>query len=382
MQTYDDVILGGGCAGLSLALRLARVSRGSRRIAVVEPRREFPRDRTWCFWRTGRHPFEAAVAHSWERWAVRAGGRRVVRGSTRYPYQQIPSDAFARLALAELARAPGVDLLLGTRAGAIEARRHAVRVETEARTLWSSRVHDGRPVGREVFGPGLLQHFVGLHVRTERPVFDPRTVTLMDFDGQVGSGIRFVYVLPRSAHEALVEATVFSERPERGERYRNSIERHLAERYGVTRFEVLDDERGVLPMTGFRPPPTGSRRIVRLGTAAGLVRPSTGYAFLAIQRWSDAWTARLASAALPAPPKARGRVTRSLDAIFVSYLRRNPELAPELFLRLFKRVPAEALVRFLSDTASWSDRTRVVAAMPTLPFLRQAWRGRAEWAQA
>ena len=48
---FDLLIAGAGCAGASAALELLEHGPASMRIAVVDPRGEFPRDRTWCFWR-------------------------------------------------------------------------------------------------------------------------------------------------------------------------------------------------------------------------------------------------------------------------------------------------------------------------------------------
>ena len=109
------------------------------------------------------------------------------------------------------------------------------------------------------------------------------------------------------------------------------------------------------------------------------MKPSTGYAFLAIQRFTRAFAERLVAADLPAPPAARSRVSHGLDAIFLSYLRRHPERAPAIFAGLFERVPPDALVRFLTDTGGTRERLAVMSAMPKLPFLREAWHARRDW---
>ncbi len=379
MERFRDVILGGGCAGLSLAVNLVRRGAPGDSIAVIEPRTAFPRDRTWCYWDTDAHPFEGAVAHRWPAWRVRHGGRELLHRSDRYRYCEIPSDRFAGRALDEL-RAHGVTLRLGVEAKVVEEGARAVRVETDAGVLEGLRVHDGRPVPMPT--SGLLQHFLGIHLRTDAPVFEPEVVTLMDFDVPQGPGCDFVYVLPYSRTEALVEATAFSPAPYPESRHGELLERHLETRLGVRSFEVLRRERGVIPMAARRPSPRASRRIYRIGTAAGLVRPSTGYAFLAIQRFSEAFASRLVAEPLPDPPLVRTRLSRTLDAIFLRVLRRRPHLGPGLFHRLFDRVDADALVRFLSDAPTGRDRLAVVAAMPKRPFLAEAWLGRREWRAA
>lgn len=58
----DVAILGRGCAGLSLAARLARTRLSFR---VIEPRTRYTDDRTWSFWGTKGDPFEDCVRASW-----------------------------------------------------------------------------------------------------------------------------------------------------------------------------------------------------------------------------------------------------------------------------------------------------------------------------
>ncbi len=46
----DLLILGGGCAGLSLASRLAEFGKDAPKVLIIEQRESYTNDRTWCFW--------------------------------------------------------------------------------------------------------------------------------------------------------------------------------------------------------------------------------------------------------------------------------------------------------------------------------------------
>ena len=59
-----------------------------------------------------------------------------------------------------------------------------------------------------------------------------------------------------------------------------------------------------------------------------------------------------------------------MDRLFLQVLAAEPERAADLFVRLFARVPAPRLIRFLSDKATLADRASVVAALPPALFLR------------
>ena len=50
MKEFDYVIKGGGCAGLSLAYELdIHQKLNDKTLAIVEPREEYKRDKTWSF---------------------------------------------------------------------------------------------------------------------------------------------------------------------------------------------------------------------------------------------------------------------------------------------------------------------------------------------
>ena len=56
MKEFDYIILGGGCAGLSLAYELdVHQKLNDKTLAIVEPRTEYKRDKTWSFWKVSSH---------------------------------------------------------------------------------------------------------------------------------------------------------------------------------------------------------------------------------------------------------------------------------------------------------------------------------------
>ena len=56
----------------------------------------------------------------------------------------------------------------------------------------------------------MLQHFVGWEVKAAAGAFDPTTAILMDFRCDQTQGMHFIYCLPFSDQEALIESTLFS----------------------------------------------------------------------------------------------------------------------------------------------------------------------------
>jgi lycopene beta-cyclase len=363
----EIAVLGGGLAGLSLVLQL--LDHGvDARITVVEPRRRYTDDRTWGFFDLEDHPFRPLIAQRWPAWRVRTGqGARLCSDPMR-PYARLPAGAVYAHALARLRSAPGVRLWTGTRVLRLDGR----RVVTDAGTLDAGLVFDGRPppLPDRPSGPRLLQQFVGRRVSTARPAFDPQVMELMDFRLPQDRGIAFLYTLPQSPTEALVEATVFAGRPVPGPRLTGLLDDALATRFGRACAGGAE-EHGAIPMVPGLGARAGAPGTIPIGTRAGAPRGATGYAFLPIQRHARALAAAVA-AGRPGPVAMRGPGTDWLDRVFLSRLIRRPETAPALFDRLFAGVPPARLARFLMERGSPGDHLAVMAALPTAAFLGEA----------
>ena len=97
MKEFDYVIIGGGCAGLSLAYELDLHQKlNNKTQAIVERRTEYKRDKTWSFWKVSSHNFEDCVRKSWNKFNIRTEDARGILANewTRYPYQSVDSGLF------------------------------------------------------------------------------------------------------------------------------------------------------------------------------------------------------------------------------------------------------------------------------------------------
>ncbi len=372
---YDVAILGGGLAGLSLAVRLAEPRFAGLRVLVVESRTQYTRDRTWSFWSVQPHPFQEAVACSWKRWAVTTDDRHVVRAAPGIAYDSIPADRLYKMALLRLRAAPQVTLHLGAEATAWEDD-DAVFVQAGVETWRCGVAFDTRPIAG-VRRQGLTQIFGGMEIETSENVFDPGVAVLMDFRTPQASGAHFTYMLPSTPTRALVEDTWFAPSGLQPPDHRVAVRSYLRSHYGVDTFTVLFSEQGALPMDPAFQPGRG-RRLLRFGVAGGAMRPSTGYAFNAIQAQCDAMANALAAGNMPIAVPARPAMVRMMDHVLVDLVSRQPDLAPHIFSRLFDRCPPGALIRFLNDVARPADFVAVAAAIPFRPTILAAMRLAAE----
>ncbi len=374
----DLLILGGGCAGLSLARELALYGPAAPTTCIIEQRAAYEDDRTWCFWGGGKALATDLVEYQWPRVQLHAAGESVDFECDAHPYQMIRGGRFYADALQKLSSAPQIDIELAVK-NLSEPRftQGMWHVDTNfgprrAHTLIDTRPGPMPTTPRE--SPILWQSFFGKEVVCEVPIFDASRVILMDFFDDQHGRIIFTYVLPLTPYRALIEVTLFDTSPADPGDLSQDLHQQIRARVGRHAFVVARSEHGILPMglpyqsTSGQPP---SRNHMKVGLMHGGARASTGYAFQRIQRWARTCASQLVSGAPMLVHAADAPVIRSMDKLFLSLLRHRPECASTLFMSMFKRTDPAVLIRFLSDRASMRDVLGLVSSLPASPFLRQ-----------
>lgn len=375
MQTETDIlILGGGCAGLSLAMRLAAHGADCPRVAVVESRAHYANDRTWCFWDDGSADLRDLVQQRWSTVAVAHGEQRITVGCLASPYAMIPAEAFYAHATEQLAANPRVSLTLNEPVLAEPRQVEGLwRVKTPGGERAAKRLIDTRPQHAPRRGAmGLWQSFLGHEIECAEDRFDPGTARLMEFPSARGGRISFLYMLPFSPRRALVEMTVFDPAPFGPDDLAEALDNLVAEEIGGAKHVVLRTEHGVLPMGQVVAPP-GRKEDghVKVGLTAGGARPASGFAFQRIQKWAAACAAALLAGRAPITHAPDPWITRAMDALFLRVLRAHPEEAPRLFVALFALRDPGGLIRFMSDGATLVDYGAIIVALPPGLFLRE-----------
>ena len=368
----DLVILGAGCAGLSLAARLARSSTPLR-IEVVEPRTEYDDDRSWCFWRPDQHDLTDLVSHSWDGWRFSgATGPAMHHRVSGLSYQYVRGSDFYRRALQRIDAAPEIRVQAGAHATGLvpvgEGPGALVRVETDRGGILARHVVDTRP---RAMPAAIYQSFSGVEIESEQLLpFDQREVGLMDSMATDSTGMHFRYTLPLGPTRALVEWTRFSAAPVAAATLAEELAVELG-RLGLGDARVIRREGGILPMGTAVALPAAPPGVVVAGNAGGALRAASGYGFLRIQAWARACADRIERGAAPVGHPAEPWLRRSMDRIFLQAVRADLDRTPDYFLALAQRMPPAGLVRFLSDAARLGDYAGLIASLPTAPFLRQ-----------
>jgi lycopene beta-cyclase len=368
LRDAELIILGGGCAGLSLAARLAQ-QRPDLSLIVVEPRTRYGEDRTWCGWQIAPHYFSDCVVSQWKTWRIVAPHTALELQSHKYPYELIRSNLVYEKAMRWIEASPQARMLTGTEAVRVVEEEDFVTVDlADGRCLRSPWVVDTRPVHRELSKPWLWQNFVGYVVSStgDSPILDG-IPTLMEFQASSGCVSQFMYTIPFEDGTVLFECTRFSLAHSEEQVLEAELRRWLRERFGE-QWTVQRREAGSLPMA----PPvcTSQTRVIHAGTRGGSMRISTGYAFHRIQRWADACAASVISTGVPVSAKGSSLLD-SMDELFLRVMQNPSVSAGDLFGDLFASCPTDSLIRFLSGVPNVSDLWRVARGLPWGMFLRE-----------
>ena len=103
MKDFDYIIIGGGCAGLSLAFELDTHSKlKDKSLAIIEPRNEYKKDKTWSFWKVASHNFDDCVKKSWDNFTINIPNHLKHIECKNMPYQSIDSGLFYQKIISRL----------------------------------------------------------------------------------------------------------------------------------------------------------------------------------------------------------------------------------------------------------------------------------------
>jgi lycopene beta-cyclase len=416
---YDVIIAGAGIAGLSLAAYITAEFGDNLRILIAD--RDFSpiADRTLCFWDASSLPPGILPDYSWKSFETTG----LVDSSTHfspletYQYHCVRSERYLASLMTTLTKIPSISWIscsiegfsdddfptMHTSSGDYVAPHIFQSVRFESKNKFIKQSNDNLDSGSDnPITSALKQHFVGLEIEVNPDKFPNKfhadRVTLMDFRVDQQDGVGFMYILPFSANQALIEYTLFSQKLLPDEVYISEIHRYLSDHFAleVQDFTVIRREKGNIPMemNALGSDEDSISGIVPIGVVSGITKPTTGYTFSRIHRRNKAIVAQLAThhRLSPAPntttppsttstpsPKSQTPLTstsrrfRFYDQLLLHILSSTPEIAPEIFATLFRRNSADSILHFLDEKSTLWQEIRIFATLPKWPFLRAVW---------
>ena len=351
MKEFDYIILGGGCAGLSLAYELdIKQKLKTKSLAIVETRKEYKRDKTWSFWKVSDHHFEDCVIKSWNNFSInsKSGSHEVVNKD--FPYQTIDSGLFYKKILSQIKQNKNIQFF----------------TNTDQLKLDNSFIFNSIPP-KENYEKNIWQHFKGIEIETHKDIFDEEIFNLMDFDCDQRNNVHFFYTLPFTKNKALIETTWLSRMDEKSLKdYDNQLEKYIKETLKIKNYKINYQEEGSIPL--FYPNIQSKKNTINIGSTGGMTRLSTGYTFLNIQNHSKYITENIEKIN-DLKPYHIGKKYEFLDNIFLNVLKNHPDKMPKIFFNMFKG-SSKTVIKFLSNKSNFYEDLRIIFKMPKWIFIK------------
>ena len=382
MDNYDYIIAGAGCAGLSLLHYLHQDAiLSQKKILVIDKCLEKSNDRTWCFWEEHSADFENLVTKFWDTISIHKDQQNTILSTAPFKYKMIEGFRFYE---SIISKAKLNHNIVWKEATIVSMKDNVVHWEggaASAKYIFSSLLqynpvfenNDSIQVLNKYSAampakPFLWQHFKGVTIEFDNPVFDTATARLMDFNVDQQNATAFMYVLPISETKALFEYTVFSKEVLSSDVYDQQIAAYLQANYTNQVYKLLHQEFGAIPMTQNRFSEHLGHSIIPIGTNGGAVKASTGYAFKFIQLQAKQIVDSLKN---NKAPNAILKKTRHhfYDAVLLEILFNSKMSGAEIFTRIFAKNKAATVFRFLSNTSSILDDIQIMSTLPTKLFL-------------
>ena len=374
--TYDYIIIGSGLSGLLMAYRMAQDPWfDSKSILILEKEIQKGNDRTWCFWEPLGGEFDDIIHKTWNKAFIGNTSFEKVHHLNPFEYKMIRSADFYHKTKGVISKKSNIEFKCDSIVKYIESCDKIViqgeNDEYEATYVLNSIFNPDDLLHQKKY-PYLKQHFVGWFIKTKQEAFNPDVVHFMDFTIPQKGNTRFMYVLPTSKTEALVEYTLFSEELLTKQEYEIALEDYLKE-LDIREYEIVETEQGNIPMTCFPLYQKNTKRMMYIGTAGGWTKPSTGYTFNNSLKLSTEILQFLKYGKTFEKFKISSRYWW-YDLILLEVLHLHNERGAELFGLMFEKINIKEIFTFLNEDGTLGSDLKIINAMPkgifTLAFVR------------
>jgi lycopene beta-cyclase len=245
-------------------------------------------------------------------------------------------------------------------------------VKTEQETFTCNKIFNSiyhpKAVTNQTKFPLIHQHFVGWFIKSKESVFTPNCATFMDFSVEQKGNTRFMYVLPTSENEALLEYTLFSKNLLSKEEYEAEIQKYI-ENLGITEYEIIEKEQGNIPMTCYPFWKHNTKNIINIGSAGGWTKASTGYTFKNASKKSKALVQFLKSESDFTKFHKKDKFW-FYDLLLLDILSSKNELGSKIFSSMFKKGNSTMVFKFLDEETSFSEDLQVIWRCPKMIFVQ------------
>lgn len=371
MQHYHYIFTGSGLSALMTVYEMLLSGKfEDKSILLIDENAKKVNDRTWCFWDED-NLFDGIVSKKWNQ-AVFANEEfnRVLELSP-YQYKKINGLDFYELVFKKISEHKNIHFLNQKVVDFTELGNHCI-VKTEQETFTCNKIfnsiYNPEVVTAQTKFPLIHQHFIGWFIKSKEDVFTPNCATFMDFSVEQKSNTRFMYVLPTSSTEALLEYTLFSKNLLSKEEYEAEIQKYI-ENLGITEYEIIEKEHGNIPMTCYPFWKHNTKNIINIGSAGGWTKASTGYTFKNASKKSKALVQFLKSESDFTKFHKKDKFW-FYDLLLLDILGSKNELGSSIFSSMFKEGNSSVIFKFLDEETSFLEDLQVIWKCPKILFIK------------
>ena len=373
MQQLDFIILGGGASGLQLAYRLSRhTAFANASILIIESNNHKGNDRTWCYWETGDGEWDDLLQNQWNKVQFKSKNIDKIIDLGNASYKMLRSKPYYDHLHQSLAKNKSIQIEYAQCTGFVDEGFY-VTVNTDKQTYRCSTlfnsIFDWSVLRKQNRYPVLQQHFLGWYIKTPRPQFDTETAVFMDFTVPQVQETRFMYVLPYTQTEALIEYTLFSKELLDKSEYEDAIREYLHLKK-IKEYQLIEVEQGSIPMCSYPFWENNSNNVHFIGSAGGWTKASTGFTFKNINRKTTALVNHIA-AKKPLSLFAKKNRFWWYDLLFLDILAKYNHRGASLFSGMFRNNSPKQIFRFLDEQSHFLQELMIMRSFPTFLFVKQ-----------
>ncbi|GAB3928611.1 lycopene cyclase family protein [Larkinella terrae] len=371
MKKYDFIIAGGGMAGLSLAYYLSLSPLRDRSILILDKETKSRNDRTWCFWEKQEGPFESILFRKWNTVEFIGTTFSGALDIGDYQYKMLRGIDFYEFMKTHLARFPSIEFRQVT-VNRVKDTPQGGFVIADDEPYIADFVFDSTHALKlnKPENHNLWQHFKGWTITTEKPCFDVGKPRMMDFRVDQQGDCRFLYILPFDERTALVEYTIFNDQLLSDEQYETALLSYIDRFLDTGGYAIQETEFGIIPMSDEPTSERPGKHVVRIGTAGGYTKPSTGYTFQRTQRYLHEIVQNMVASGKPKrhKPPLRRFFKQFLDSVLLNVLQKRRHPADDVFTRLYQRNPPTQIFRFLDEDTTFAEDLKIMTTVPLGAF--------------
>ena len=372
MKHFDYIFTGAGLSALMTVYKMVQSGKfNDKSILLLDENPKKTNDRTWCFWDDSNGIWETIIQKKWNSALFADENFRRDLVLKPYQYNMVKGLDFYTQVFDLVSKQENITFL-NQKVLEIEESENLILVQTDTESFSCTKlfnsIYNKQKAESQTEYPVLQQHFIGWFIKSEQPVFNPEQATFMDFSVEQRGNTRFMYVLPSSEREALIEYTLFSENLLQNQEYETEIQKYI-KNLGITDYEIVEKEQGSIPMTCYPFWKANTKNVINIGTSGGWTKASTGYTF----KNSDKKSSQLVSFLQRETDFTKFHKRTKFwfyDLLLLDILDRKNEIGSHIFSSMFKKGNPSLIFKFLDEETSFIEDIKVILKCPKMLFIK------------